>query len=291
IEQAVAELLGRMSVEEKVGQVIQAEIRYVTPADVQQYHLGSVLNGGGAFPGENKYAEIEDWLALADGFWEASMDTAATSIWDGIREAVEGGGGSATLSVDGSFDSRPDVAIVVFGEDPYAEFQGDRETLEYQAGSKRDLRLLRKLQAEGIPVVLVFLSGRPMWVNSELNASDAFVAAWLPGTEGGGVADVLFRAADGSVAHDFQGRLSFSWPKLVSQNTINRTDVEYDPLFAYGFGLRYDDDGELAELSEKSTSSESNAYSTQRSIFWRRGRPRQRGLPSAACQFACFRIG
>lgn len=189
----------------------------------------------------------------------------ATSIWAGIREAVESGGGQAVLSEDGSFDGddpedRPDVAIVVYGETPYAEFQGDLETLEYQAGNKRDLALLKQLKGAEVPVVSVFISGRPLWVNPELNASDAFVAAWLPGTEGGGVADVIFRAADGSVHHDFKGRLSYSWPKSVGQNVLNRHDdgtreggqrnTAYDPLFAYGFGLTYAEPAELEELSE-----------------------------------------
>ncbi len=193
------------------------------------------------------------WTITWQGTGNVNSDfPGSTSIWDGIREVVEApGGGVATLSIDGSYESRPDVAVVVFGEDPYAEFQGDRDSLEYQAGSKRDLRLLKKFKEDGIPVVSVFISGRPMWVNPELNASDAFVAAWLPGTEGGGVVDVLFRGADGSVAHDFQGKLSYSWPKQVSQNVLHRDVAGYDPLFPYGFGLTYADDGGLAELSEE----------------------------------------
>ena len=95
--------------------------------------------------------------------------------------------GHATLSADGSFTDRPDVAIVVFGENPYAEFVGDRRSVEYSPADDSDLQLLRRLRAQGIPVVSVFLSGRPLWVNPEINASDAFVAAFLPGSEGGGV--------------------------------------------------------------------------------------------------------
>ncbi len=95
-------------------------------------------------------------------------------------------GGSAVLSADGTFKKKPDVAIVVFGESPYAEFMGDRDTLAFEPGDPRDLRLIRALKAQGIPVVAVFLSGRPMYATREINASDAFVAAWLPGTEGGG---------------------------------------------------------------------------------------------------------
>ncbi len=179
---------------------------------------------------------------------ERSDFPGATSIWEGIRHAVAAGGGTAVLSVDGRWEEKPDVAIVVYGEDPYAEFEGDRQTLDYEPAE--DLELLRRLRGEGIPVVSVFLSGRPLWVNPEINASDAFVAAWLPGSEGAGVADVLLRAADGSVRHDFQGRLSFSWPRLADGAPLNRNDPDYAPLFAYGHGLSCEDSVQLAELSE-----------------------------------------
>ncbi len=198
---------------------------------------------------------------------ENSEFPGATSIWAGIHEVVEGAGGAATLSPDGSFTEQPDVAIVVFGEDPYAEFQGDLDGLEYQAGAKRDLKLLKKLRQAGVPVVSIFLSGRPLWVNPELNASDAFVAAWLPGTEGGGIADVIFRGADGAVNHDFKGKLSYSWPKTVSQTVLNRGDADYDPLFAYGFGLSYTDRGELAELSEEVEAS----FAASRKVYFAGG--------------------
>jgi beta-glucosidase len=174
----------------------------------------------------------------------------AQSIFAGIREAVGAAGGRATLSVDGRFTARPDVAIVVFGEEPYAEFVGDRRSVEYSPADKKDLELLRRLKQAGIPVVSVFLSGRPLWVNPELNASDAFVAAWLPGSEGGGVADVLFRDSAGKVRHDFRGKLSYSWPRRADQTPLNRGDRDYDPLFAYGFGLTYGESGDLPPLSE-----------------------------------------
>ncbi|WP_300974951.1 exo 1,3/1,4-beta-D-glucan glucohydrolase [Sphingomonas sp. LHG3406-1] len=174
----------------------------------------------------------------------------ATSIWGGIRQAVETAGGRATLSVDGSFSQRPDVAVVVFGEEPYAEFVGDRATLEFSPGDKRHLELLRKLKAAGVPTVAVFLSGRPLWVNQELNASDAFVAAFLPGSEGGGVADVLLRNAAGRVRHDFTGKLTFSWPKRADQAPQNRGAAGYDPLFAYGYGLRAADRRNVPQLPE-----------------------------------------
>jgi len=175
----------------------------------------------------------------------------ATSIYAGIRETVAAAGGTATLSPDGHYATRPDVAIVVFGEEPYAEFVGDHRTLEFSPADKSALETMRRLRADHIPVVSVFLSGRPMWVNPEINASDAFVAAFLPGSEGGGVADVLFANRDGSVRNDFRGRLSYSWPRRADQTPLNRGDAHYDPLFAYGYGLRYADNGDLPLLSEE----------------------------------------
>lgn len=176
----------------------------------------------------------------------------ADSIWEGLKAQIEAAGGSAAHSPDGSYTRKPDAAIVVFGEQPYAEFQGDLPNLMFKGGTSGDLEVMRRLKADGIPVVAVFLSGRPLWVNREINAADAFVAAWLPGSEGGGVADVLLRGADGGVQHDFRGKLSYSWPKRADQYANNAGQADYDPLFAFGFGLTYaDGPGQaLAALSE-----------------------------------------
>ena len=171
----------------------------------------------------------------------------ATSIYKGLEEQISAAGGSVTLSADGTFEQRPDVAIVVFGEEPYAEGHGDKDNLEFERGNKKSLALLSSLKEQGIPVISVFISGRPMWVNSELNASDAFVAAWLPGTEGAGIADVLLKAADGTIQNNFKGKLSFSWPKSAVQTAVNKGDENYDPLLPYGFGLTYGDKNVLAD--------------------------------------------
>ncbi len=176
----------------------------------------------------------------------------ADTIYEGIAQQAKAAGGEAILSVDGKYTQKPDVAVVVFGENPYAEFQGDLQTLAYKPGDEADLALLKRLKAEGIPVVAMFLSGRPLWMNREINASDAFVAAWLPGSEGAGIADVLLRKADGSVQHDFKGKLSFSWPRTAVQYANNVGQEDYDPLFAFGFGLTYADKGDLAALPEES---------------------------------------
>jgi beta-glucosidase len=172
------------------------------------------------------------------------------SIWAGIDEAVRQGGGQAELAVDGHFKTRPDIAIVVFGESPYAEFQGDIQTLEYSPGDARDLALMQRLKAQGIPVVSVFLSGRPLWANPQINASDAFVAAWLPGTEGGGVADVLIGKSDGAPRADFSGRLSYSWPKRADRTPGHIGDADYNPQFPFGYGLSYSHGGRVGVLSE-----------------------------------------
>ncbi|RVT42246.1 glycoside hydrolase family 3 protein [Sphingobium algorifonticola] len=174
----------------------------------------------------------------------------ATSIWKGIAQTVQAAGGTATYAPDGRFTARPDAAILVFGEKPYAEFKGDIPNLEYSPGDKSDLAMLKRLKAAGIPVVAVFLSGRPLWVNAEMNAADAFVAAFLPGSEGGGIADVLFTRPDGAVHHDFQGKLSFSWPRRPDQYVLNRHDPDYDPLFAFGYGLSYAAPGKVGLLDE-----------------------------------------
>jgi beta-glucosidase len=156
---------------------------------------------------------------------------------------------------------RCDVALVVIGEDSYAEMRGTLRpwrSLEYSRLKKSyagDLETLRELRRLGIPVVTIFLSGRPLYVSEEINLSDAFVAAWLPGSDAAGIADVLFAAEDGGPIHDFVGRLSVSWPRTKHSAAINRAprhmptfvtpQEEQDPsgthapLFAYGYGLDY----------------------------------------------------
>jgi beta-glucosidase len=195
----------------------------------------------------------------------------AESIYAGIQAAVRAGGGTTELSPTGEFKDRPDVAIVVFGENPYAEFQGDIGTVEYSPGNKSDLQLLRRLHSRGLPVVAVFLSGRPLWVNPEINAADAFVAAWLPGSEGGGIADVLFKAPQGAAAHDFRGKLSFSWPRTPQQTAVNRGQAGEAALFPYGYGLTFASDGNLRALPED-PGTRSTAQTDTRSFFTA-GRP------------------
>ncbi|MBL4673600.1 MAG: exo 1,3/1,4-beta-D-glucan glucohydrolase [Arenicella sp.] len=201
------------------------------------------------------------WTLSWQGTGNSNEDfPGATSNWDGIKMSVEQAGGKAVLSEDGRYQAsdfasgKPDVAIVVYGEEPYAEWHGDITSIEYQYGRKvKDLELLRSLKQQGIAVVSVFITGRPLFTNRELNASDAFVVAWLPGSEGNGVAQVMMRNKKGEIQHDFQGKLSFSWPKNITQAVINIGDKDYDPLFPYGYGLTYAKPQNMANNLDEST--------------------------------------
>lgn len=196
----------------------------------------------------------------------------ATSIWAGLQAQVKAAGGSAELSVDGEYKQKPDAAIVVFGEDPYAEFQGDLPNLAYRPGNDRDLELLRKLRGQGVPVVAVFLTGRPLWMNREINATDAFVVAWLPGSEGEGIADVLLRTRDGHVAHDFHGKLAYAWPRSALQIPVAAVAKGERPQFPYGFGLTYASGGKTDALPEDPGLVLSSA---QAGVYFTRGKPAQ----------------
>ena len=155
----------------------------------------------------------------------------ATSLWGGLQEAVTSAGGLAELSPDGSFTAKPDAAVVIFGEKPYAEFQGDRASLQLDPELAAPYETMRKLKEQGIPVVAVMITGRPLYVNPALNAADAFVVAWLPGSEGAGLADVIVGDAEGKPRFDFTGKLPTAWPR-----TADITDGE---LYPFGHGLSY----------------------------------------------------
>ena len=212
------------------------------------------------------------WTLTWQGTGNSNPDfPGATSIFGGIQAAVQAAGGTATLSADGSYRQKPDVAIVVFGENPYAEWHGDLGTLDFHGadgnpapnpgqpwpetplpgqwappapsasaaalgGDDPNVQLIQRLRKAGVPVVAVFLAGRPRGVTPEIDAANAFVVAWLPGTEGEGVADVLFRNNKGGVNFDFTGRLSYTWP---ATGVPDPTHPYANPLFAYGYGLSY----------------------------------------------------
>ena len=159
------------------------------------------------------------------------VTTGGTTILAAIRSAVSKNT-QVTSSPDGTGAEGAAMGVAVIGELPYAEGQGDRSDL---ALAKEDVATLANLKKAGIPVVVVLISGRPMIIGNVLPQADAFVAAWLPGTEGEGVADVLFG--------DYKptGKLSFSWPRSMDQLPLNMNlpAAKYDPLFKYGYGLSW----------------------------------------------------
>ena len=141
-----------------------------------------------------------------------------------------------------------DLVIVAYGEEPYAEGIGDRKNLFYR--DSKTLNTLKRLKRNGNKVVSIFFTGRPLWTNEFINLSDAFVVAWLPGTESRGMTDVLVANEDGSVNYDFQGKLPFSWPSDPDQSTIAFYDPASDAEFDYGYGLTYKSPKALASLDE-----------------------------------------
>ena len=195
-----------------------------------------------------------------------------TSIWQGIQQVAD----NATLSKNNSgAEADPalhDVAIVVVGERPYAEGMGDirdSDNVIIQAGSQikgqmnvlepygntlelaklhpEDLHTIKAIANKGIPVVVILVSGRALIVDKELQQSSAFIAAWLPGSEGQGISDVLFGDCD------FQGKLSFTWPTsspIIDSNKDNKNEKKYTALFPLGYGLRYSKLG-LKEIIRK----------------------------------------
>lgn len=209
----------------------------VLPIDPRKTIL---ITGSGA---ENLSMQVGGWSVTWQGDDTKNSDfPGATSIYKGLQNAIIEAGGNALRQTDINSSTRIDAAIVVFGEKAYAEMNGDLQnlaTLEVEQHHKTTLKQIQALKARGIPVVAVLLSGRPLWVNKELNVADAFVAAWQPGTEGMGVADVLLRNQVGQVQYDFTGKLSFSWPATPCDTQVNIGDIDYAPLFPFGYGLNY----------------------------------------------------
>ena len=139
-----------------------------------------------------------------------------------------------------------DAAIVVYGEQPYAEGVGDRKNLNFEGS--RHISALNLLKQKEIPTVSIFLTGRPLWVTREINLSDSFVVAWLPGTESRGMTDVLLH--NGTDDYDFSGKLPFSWPRNTRQANLNYFDATSNPLFNFGYGLTYQEETFIKNLDE-----------------------------------------
>ncbi len=187
-------------------------------------------------------------LGIQSGGWTlgwqgaAGVDAGAFGGGTTILEALRAGAASASLvtySTDGSGAAGASVGVVVLHELPYAEYHGDTSDPSFSNTADSNIydgtaaTTVANMTAAKIPLVLVLLTGRPVRIESLLPTFGAVVAAWLPGSEGAGVADVLYGDAN------FVGTLSKSWPKDATALPIAHDLSPYDPLFAYGFGLRY----------------------------------------------------
>ena len=157
------------------------------------------------------------------------VTSGGTTVLAAIRKAASAGT-AVTYSKDGTGATGATVGVVVIGEQPYAEFSGDSTDLKL---AQEDVDTVANMRASGIPVVVILLSGRPLILGSVLDHADAVIAAWLPGTEGAGITDVLFG--------DFKpvGKLSFAWPRSTELAAKHAGDKDYDPLFRFGYGLTY----------------------------------------------------
>ncbi len=176
-----------------------------------------------------------DDLGNQCGGWTISWQGSSGAITVGttVLEAIEnrlGSAGTVHYSITGNFTGFADIGVVVIGETPYAEGNGDRRDLSL---SSEDITTVEKVFNSGIPTVVILISGRPLILDAILDKCDAIIAAWLPGTEGDGIADVLFGD------YSPKGKLSHSWMRNMEQIPINVGDIDYDPLFEYGFGLTY----------------------------------------------------
>jgi beta-glucosidase len=163
--------------------------------------------------------------------WQGSSGeiTFGTTVYHAIKNTISNDT-QLIYSFNGSGAQPGDIGVLVIGETPYAEYLGDKSNL---ALPPEDLAAINNFNNAGIPYVIILISGRPMIITEEIENCTAFIAAWLPGTEAQGIADVLFGD------YNFTGKLSHSWPRSMDQIPVNFGDPNYDPLFPYGFGLSY----------------------------------------------------
>jgi beta-glucosidase len=172
-------------------------------------------------------------IGLQCGGWTISWQgspgdiTEGTTVYEAINKVASGEVSYALAGYNEAADGA-DVAVVVIGEYPYAEGNGDRTDLSL---TREDISAVKSLYDQGIKVVTILISGRPMIIDDIWHYSDAVIAAWLPGTEGDGITDILFG--------DYEpvGKLSYTWPKSMDQIPINFGDADYDPLFPLGYGI------------------------------------------------------
>jgi beta-glucosidase len=169
------------------------------------------------------------------GGWTISWQGSSGNVVQGatsIRQAMESalGASHVAYSSGGTTTTGASIGVAVIGETPYAEGKGDRTDLTI--GSD-DVAVVKALKQAGLKTVVVLIAGRPMILDPIMSYADAIVMAWLPGSEGAGVTDILFGDAHPT------GKLPHTWPKSMSQIPINYGDASYDPLYPYGHGLTY----------------------------------------------------
>lgn len=239
--------LARQAVRESL--VLLKNNQQLLPLDPSQHIL---VTG----PAANNIAQQSGgWSVTWQGTGTSNDDfPGATTLLAGFQQVINSGQGNLSYSTNGTYTTRPDAAIVVFGEQPYAEGAGDLSALAY-TNNDLSLTMLETLQADGIPTVAVFLTGRPRWMNAWINASDAFVVAWLPGTEGAGVAEVILQDRNAR-QYDTVGRLPFYWPG----GSVNPNDAQAPvsaQLFSRGYGLSFDDNTDIAALNVDPSNNES----------------------------------
>jgi beta-glucosidase len=233
-------LFGKSGVDPKLTVAVGSAAHRAVARECVRQSLVLLKNANHALPLSKTLKHLHvmgkaaDDLGIQCGGWTISWQgeagqkiRGATSILTGVRNAVASGA-DVTYSASGENSPGADAVLVVVGELPYAETKGDRETLSL---SEKDRALISKAKETGAPVITVVISGRPLILGDAINMSDALVAAWLPGSEGQGVADVLFG--------DYKptGKLSRAWP--LNNEQITTPSADEKPIFPYGFGLTY----------------------------------------------------
>ena len=237
------ELFDYPKADETLIQMIGSEDHRLLGREAVRKSLVLLKNEDNILPLSDSYSRIHvagrgaDDIGIQCGGWSIEWQgkegriTKGTTIFQGINQHIYDHNKNIQLSYssDGTGADKADVAILVLSEKPYAEWFGDDNQLQL---SEENKKVLENLKKANIPIVTLLISGRPLIINEELDSSDAFIAAWLPGSEGGGVADILFGE------HPPTGKLSYTWPKSIDQVPININDGQ-EPLFPFGFGLTY----------------------------------------------------
>eukprot|EP00903_Cladosiphon_okamuranus_P004257 g4255.t1 len=279
MEAAIQDLISRMTLEEKVGQVIQADIASVTPEEVREYNLGSILNGGGSAPGGDNRTAADNWLALADEFWLASTDTSdggvgIPALWG--TDAVHGHSNivGATLfphNIGLGMANDPDMMeaigrataleMRVTGMDwtfapTIAVVRNDRWGRTYESYSEDPAivtayapRIVEGLQGKyGTPD---FLANGHLMATAKHFAGD------------GGTIDGRDQGENNSTEAVFREQQAAAYPPAIAAGVqseeVNIGDPDYDPQFAYGYGIRYGENGDLPMLPEDSGLGEDSA--------------------------------